>query len=303
MANESNTSHTYSSVFAPDTFAGQSVIVTGGGSGIGRCTAHELASLGAQVALVGRNEEKLNRVREEISEDGGAAIAVSGDIRQPDDVAQFVARVLDEYGRIDGLVNNAGGQFRAPLEEISPNGFRAVVMNNLVGGYTVMREVYLKWMKHHGGSMVNIVADMWEGWPTYGHSGAARAGMKNLTETAAAEWGHSGVRINAVAPGLIASSGLDTYPEKDLPYVLRDLRGDIPLQRMGTEAEVSAAITFLLSPGASFISGSTIRVDGAAPNGARTWEIPPVAANNDPYDGFHRSVVPEVLAARSNPTE
>lgn len=285
----------YQSVFAPGLFNGTVAVVTGGGSGLGRCIAHELSALGAAVALVGRTAEKVEKVAEEIRDDGGTASTHTGDIRDDARVAEVIEDVLGQHGRIDALVNNAGGQFRAPLEDISPNGFDAVVRNNLHGGYQMMRQSYLQWMKEHGGSVVNIIADMEHGWPMYAHSGAARAGMQNLTETAAAEWGASGIRINAVAPGTIASSGLDTYEGKDAEFLNRDLRGEVPLQRMGTESEISAAVTFLLSPAAAYITGTTLRVDGGAPNGSRMWETPEPAANMAPFTGFHRSVAPHVI--------
>lgn len=286
---------TYTSVFRDELFKDQVIIVTGGGSGIGRCTAHELSGLGASIAVVGRTREKLEKTQAEIVEDGGHATVHPGDIRSIDDVREVISEVLDAHGRIDGLVNNAGGQFRAPLTEISTNGFNAVVQNNLTGGFNMMREAYLQYMREHGGSIVNIIADMWSGWPMYGHSGAARAGMLNLTETAAAEWGESGVRVNAVAPGQINSSGLDTYPAKDLDYIQRDLKGEVPLQRMGTESEIAAAITFLLSPAAAFISGTALRVDGGAPNGSRTWVKPPTATNVREFNGFHRAITPDMI--------
>ncbi|GAB3710409.1 SDR family oxidoreductase [Nocardiopsis oceani] len=285
----------YQSAFRPDLFAGQTVMVTGGGSGIGRCTAHELTSLGAHVALIGRKQEKLDTVADEIRKDGGSVSTYSGDIRDEDRVVEIVDAVLSEHGRINGLVNNAGGQYRGALKSIKTKGFEAVMRTNVVGGFIVMREVFNRTMEQHGGSMVNLIADMWMGWPMYGHSGAARSAMWNLTETAAAEWGDAGVRVNAVAPGSIASSGLDTYDPEDDGYMQRDLRGEIPLQRWGTESEVSAAITYLLSPASGFTSGSVIRVDGGAPNGARTWVVPEPARNVQPFQAFHRSVAPRIL--------
>lgn len=285
----------YRSVFAPGLFKNKVSIVTGGGSGLGRCTAHELSALGSDIVLVGRSEDKLQKVKDELAEDGGNVLTFAADIRDESAITEVIASVLDTWGRIDNLVNNAGGQFRAPLEKISANGFDAVVRNNLLGGYNLMRQTYLQWMKDNGGSIVNIIADMWGGWPMYGHSGAARAGMKNLTETAAAEWGSSGIRVNAVAPGTILSSGLDTYEGPDIDFIKRDLRGEVPLQRMGTESEISAAVVFLLSPAAAYITGSTLRVDGGSPNGARMWEMPPAIQNSDVFDGFHRSEAPEIM--------
>ena len=291
----------YRSVFAPGLFAGRVVIVTGGGSGIGRCTAHELASLGATVVLVGRNADKLRATVEEIAADGGCASQRVCDTRQEDAVRAMVAAVLAAHGRIDGLVNNAGGQYMTPLEKISAKGWDAVIATNLTGGFLVARECYLQHMQAQGGSVVNIVADMWGSMPGMGHSGAARAGMVSFTETAALEWAKSGVRVNAVAPGYIASSGMDHYPAEAGPQ-LRAMRDTVPLGRFGNEAETSAAIVFLLSPAASFISGSVLRVDGARPQVRMGWGQ--VAAPADvqtrdavkPFDGFHRAVVPKVFA-------
>jgi citronellol/citronellal dehydrogenase len=289
----------YRSVFRPGLFAGQHIVVTGGGSGIGRCTAHELAALGAHVTLVGRKPDKLERVAAEIHEDGGAADFDALDIREEARVVEVVKGIVARHGRIHGLVNNAGGQFPAPLAMINQKGFETVVRTNLVGGFLVAREVFTQSMRDHGGSIVNIVADMWRGMPGMGHSGAARAGMVNLTQTAAVEWAPAGVRVNAVAPGWVASAGLDTYtgPAKSLIPTLRDA---VPLKRMATEAEVSAAICFLLSEAAAFITGETLKVDGAAPLASLHW---PMAGTSKsvPYQGFHRAVVPKVLGGTGEP--
>ena len=284
----------YQSIFRPSLFAGKAIIVTGGGSGIGRCTAHELASLGAAVALVGRKPDKLAAVAAEITEDGGRATTHECDIRAEEGVKSTVASVLAAHGRIDGLVNNAGGQYAAPLADISLKGWEAVVRTNLTGGFLMARECYTQWLHAHGGAIVNIVADMWQGMPTMGHSGAARAGMVNFTETAASEWAASAVRVNAVAPGWIASSGMDHYPP-EMALHIRAMKDRVPLGRLGTEAEVSAAIVFLLSEAARFISGATLRVDGAVPNHKVGYQMPPNKTPAPAYDGFHRAIVPKVL--------
>lgn len=283
----------YRSVFRPDLFAGQTIIVTGGGSGIGRCTAHELASLGAHVVLIGRKLDKLERVMAEILDDGGAVSCHAQDIRDEAGVRDTIKAVLEARGAIHGLINNAGGQYMAPLEAINQKGFETVVRTNLTGGFLMAREWFTQYGLKHGGAIVNIVADMWKGMPGMGHSGAARAGMVNFTKTAAVEWARAGVRVNAIAPGWIASSGMETYPEivrAGFPKLIEFL----PAKRMGVEAEISAVICFLLSPAASFVTGQTWSVDGGAPLMPHHWPMP----DHDrslPYDGFHRSALPDDL--------
>ena len=162
------------------------------------------------MVLVGRKLEKLESTCAEIIGDGGSASFKVCDIREEEAVKAMVAQVLAERERIHHLVNNAGGQYPAPLISINQKGFETVVRTNLVGGFLVAREVFTQSLCKHGGSIVNMLADMWGGMPGMGHSGAARAGMENFTKTAAFEWGHCNVRVNAVAPGWIASSGMDT---------------------------------------------------------------------------------------------
>lgn len=284
----------YRSVFHPELFKNKTIIVTGGGSGIGRCTAHELAALGANVVLIGRKQEKLDKVMAEIREDGGRCSGFACDIRDEESVRGTVSNIVAENKIIHGLVNNAGGQFPSPLMAISKKGWDAVINTNLTGGFLMAREVFNQSMSSHGGSIVNIVADMWNGMPGMGHSGAARAGMVNFTQTAAYEWGHAGVRVNAVAPGWITSSGMDTYPDS-FKAVIKTLKAAVPLGRMGNEAEVSSSICFLLSDGAAFVSGTTVRIDGAASQG--NVAIYPLQAhkNSKPYDGFHREIVPALF--------
>ena len=285
----------YRSVFQPGLFAGKVVVVTGGGSGIGRCTAHELAALGAAVAIVGRKLEKLEGVRVEIEAAGGVCSTHPCDIREEDGVRAIVKAVLERHQRIDGLVNNAGGQFPSPLASISAKGWDAVVRNNLTGGFLMARECVTQWMgtdKACDCAIVNIIADIWGGMPGMGHSGAARAGMLNFTETAALEW--APIRSNAVAPGWIASSGMDQYPPT-MRETIRGMKELVPLRRLGTESEVSAAIVFLLSPAAAFISGACLRIDGAAPNAKRIWPEVGTGGSNQPFDGFQFAATPKVL--------
>ena len=165
--------------------------------------------------------------------------------------------------------------------------------NNLNGGFTVMREVYQQWMEAHGGAIVNVVAIVDFGMPSMGHTGAARAGMINLTQTAALEWVHRGVRVNAVAPGSIATSGMGTY-NAEFQQRLKARRSLIPYQRMGTEAEVSASICFLLSEAAAYITGVVLPVDGGL-RLAKHLHMVPEHQSMPAFDPFGKTALPDFL--------
>jgi citronellol/citronellal dehydrogenase len=180
------------------------------------------------------------------------------------------------------------------LTAISKKGFEAVVANNLTGGFLMMREVVRQSMQARGGVIANMAADMWRGMPGMAHSGAARAGMVNLTRSAAYEWAPYGVRVNAVAPGWIASSGMDTY-EGITRALIPQLARHVPLGRIGLEAEVSAVICFLLSSAASFVTGVTVPIDGGAPLGSPLYPLPERRPQSA-FDGFHRAKLPDVLS-------
>jgi len=293
MSDAASTLAQYRSVFRLGLFAGQVHWVTGAGSGIGRCVAHELASLGATVLLSGRKQDKLDRVAAEIAEDGGRCDTAAFDIRDEDAVKAAVAAMVGRHGAVHGLVNNAGGQFPSPLMMISKRGFDSVVASNLTGGFLMMRELFLQSMREHGGAIVNMTADFRNGMPGMGHSGAARAGMANLTQSAAFEWAHAGVRVNAVAPGWVASSGMDSYGEAIQP-IIKKLRTHVPLRRLATESEISGVICFLLSPAASYVTGVTVQIDGGSSMGHA--EFPAMDHDKSvPFNGFRRATPPEVL--------
>jgi citronellol/citronellal dehydrogenase len=283
----------YRSVFKPGLFDGQTVIVTGGGSGIGRCTAHEIAALGAHVVITGRKPDKLATVKAEIETAGGSCETHAFDIREEPQVKEAVAAIVAKNGRIHGLFNNAGGQFPAPAAAMSAKGFDVVVRNNLTGGFIVSREVYTQSMQSHGGSIVNMTADYRNGFPSMVHTGAARAGMANLTMTLAYEWAVSGVRVNSVAPGWIASSGMDTYTGEFKDNIPK-LKNHCPLGRLGTESEVSAAVCFLLSDASAYITGTEIRIDGGVPLANRSVDLP-ATDKSQPFNGFHLAKTPKVL--------
>ncbi len=294
--NTTTTSARYRSVFRDDLFAGQVALVTGGGTGIGRCIAHELASIGATVVVAGRRAEPLAAVVDEISAAGGVAYAQPLNIRDEAAVDDAVASIVAERGRVDLLVNNAGGQFASPAAMIKPKGWRAVVDTNLNGTWLVTQACFKRSMSRHGGAIVSIVADMWNGFPGMAHTGAARAGVVNLTKTLAIEWAAAGVRVNAVAPGFILSSGLHNYPPA-VVEMAKAVFASNPASRPGTEAEVSAATCFLLSRAAAFVSGVTLKVDGAGSlHKAPLLPMPPhdrAAA----FDGFHLDAdIPDAFA-------
>jgi citronellol/citronellal dehydrogenase len=257
-------------IFAPGLLRDQVAIVTGGGSGIGLATAREMVRLGARVAICGRNQPKLDTAADELRALGGTVLARTCDIREPAQVEAFTTAVLADLGRIDILVNNAGGQFPSPAQHISPNGFLAVIKNNLVGTFHVCREVANQAMiPAKRGRIVNVIANIYRGFPGMVHTGAARAGVENMTMTLAVEWAQFGILVNAVAPGVIRSSGTAQYP----PAVVERGIRETPLKRAGTVEEVAASIVFLASPGAQFITGATLRLDGGQALWGHTWEI------------------------------
>ena len=279
----------YRSGFRSDLFSGQTIFIPGGGGGLGRCIAHELSSLGARLVLAGRSLEKLEKTRNEITEDGGEVLGIyTGELRDEDSVIQLIGNVLDQHGQIHGLVNAAGGQFPAQLKDLSLNGWNAVIENNLTSYFLLSREIFRQCFEEHGGNIVHIGADHDRGMPGMGHNGAARAGLSNLTYTSAVEWAASGVRVNCVIPGFIATTGLDRYPESAWDG-LKNVVTKAPISRHGTAAEVSAAVVFLMSEIASFITGIELRVDGGMHHGSSSFLFKSEGKALKPaFNGFHR---------------
>jgi NAD(P)-dependent dehydrogenase (short-subunit alcohol dehydrogenase family) len=276
----------FRSVFNEGLFKDEVMLVTGGGTGIGRCIAHELAHLGAHVILSGRREEPLKTVAEELVSAGGSASIRTLNIREQEQVHEAIGEIVAEHGRLDAVVNNAGGQFASPAAMIRPKGWRAVVDTNLNGTWYVCQAAYAHTMGRSGGRIVNIVAEMWNGFPGMAHTGAARAGVVNLTKTLAIEWAAAGIRINSVAPGTILSGGLHNYPPAIQKAAVRVAKKN-PSNRLGTESEVSAAVTYLLSPAAAYITGETLKVDGGS-SLAKEPLVPMQEHNKSvPWDGFH----------------
>ncbi|MDR3388863.1 MAG: SDR family oxidoreductase, partial [Rudaea sp.] len=245
------------------TFAGQTVAVTGGGTGLGKAIAIEFARLGANIAILSRKPEHLAAGVRAIEELGAKAIAVACDVRDPVAIASAFDEIEVKFGPIDILINNAAGNFPAPAEEMTPNGFRTVVDIVLNGTYNCSREFALRRLAaHRGGAILNIGATYsWTGGPGTAHSAAAKAGVTNLTQSLAVEWAPDDIRVNCIAPG--------RFPHEDMPaHMTRHQVGEsadhtIPGQRVGELRELGWAATFLCSPYAAYITGHTLVVDGA----------------------------------------
>jgi citronellol/citronellal dehydrogenase len=274
------------SIFRPGLFAGQVAIVTGGGSGIGLAIARTLCELGASVAIAGRDAGKLERARAAMAERGWTVHPGTCDIRDVEQVAAFVAHVRGTLGEISVLVNNAGGQFPTPAELLSPKGWDAVIRNNLNGTFYVTREVAVASMiPTKRGRIVNIIANVARGFPGMVHTGAARAGVDNMTKTLAVEWSPYNIGVNSIAPGIIRSTGTDRYPEE----LVEMTRQRTPMKRLGTPEEVAELCAYLASDAASFVTGETWYIDGGAHLWGDTWILP----DRDP------APLPEVVAKLS----
>jgi len=255
-----------------DANAGRVTLVTGGGTGIGRATAVELAATGATVVVCGRRAGPLNETAAAVADAGSACLAVPADIREPEQVKRVIDAALERFGHIDVLVNNAGGQFTAPAEQITDNGWRAVHRLAVDGAWTVTREVATRSMiPRRDGLIVFVGFSPLRGIPGFAHAAAARATVANLASGLALEWSRHGIRSVCLAAGTIASEGLEQYGETEIER----WRRSIPLGRIGTPADVAGLIAFLASPAGGYITGTTITVDG----GADAWGLaePPPA--------------------------
>jgi citronellol/citronellal dehydrogenase len=246
----------FRSPLAPDANEGKVALVTGGGTGIGRAVARELVRTGAQVAVCGRREEPLTEVQTELGE---ACLAIPADVREPEQMEGLVERTLERFGRIDVLVNNAGGQFLAPAEEISLKGWRAVHRLNVDAVWDLTRTVAVRSMIPNGAGVVVFIGfSPRRGMPEMAHAAAARAALENLAGSLALEWSEHGIRTVCVALGNIATEGLDGYgPER-----VAEWEREVPLGRLGTPEEAAALIAFLVSPGGGYVTGTTIVMDG-----------------------------------------
>jgi citronellol/citronellal dehydrogenase len=279
-----------SSVFAPGLLDGQVALVTGGGTGLGRATALELAACGARVTVAGRRLEPLEETARACEDGRGAAVAC--DVREEDQVEALVDGVLEREGRIDLLVNNAGGQYMSPAEAITPKGFRTVVRLNLEGTWLTTHAVATKAMiPANGGKVVSVTLSPHHGLPGMAHSSAARAGVENLMRVLSIEWARFNIRLTALASGHFGTEAIQKYPEPVRENVART----VPLGRLGRPEEQAWLIAYLASPAGDYLSGTTLTLDGARDNWLGPW--PPEAM----VDSEGRPLAEERRAAGEGP--
>lgn len=269
-----------SSIFKPDLLAGQVILISGGGSGIGRATALELAGLGADIVICGREIEPLRETADLCMSAGaeGSCSAMQCDIREADEVEALVDATLELHGRIDTLVNNAGGQFLAPAEEITAKGFDTVIRLNVTGTWLMTHTVATKAMipEARGGKVIDVTLSPHNGLPGMVHSGAARAAVENMVRTLSIEWARFNIKLNALAIGQIATETLLTkYPQ----VVVDNLAHSVPAGRLGEAEEVAWQVAYLASPAGDFYSGSVLTMDGARDNWLGPW--PPTQLIDD----------------------
>jgi citronellol/citronellal dehydrogenase len=257
-----------SQIFQPGLLDGQVAIVSGGGSGLGRATALELGALGARVVVCGRRQEPLEETAA-AAEDGRIEARVC-DIREEDQVEALVDGVMERHGQIDLLVNNAGGQFLTPAEDITPKGFRTVIRLNVEGTWLMTHTVATRAMipDSRGGKIVNVTLSPHHGLPGMAHSSAARAAVENLTRVLSIEWARFGIRLTALAPGPFATETLMTkYPKQ----VVEGVASTVPLGRLGTEEEFAWLVAYVASPAGDYFSGAILTLDGARDNWFGAW--------------------------------
>lgn len=271
-----------SRIFAPDLLSGQVAVVSGAGTGLGRATALELARLGATVIGCGRRPEPIAETAAAIEAAGGRAESEPADIRDAEAVERLIDGALERHGRIDLLVNNAGGQFLSPAEGITPKGFRTVIDLNVVGTWQMTHAVATKaFIPQRSGKVVSVTLSPHNGMPGMVHSGAARAAVENMMRTLSIEWSRFGVKLCAVAAGQFDTEVIHTkYPRA----VTEGIARTIPLGRLGTPEEMAWLIAYLASPAGDFLSGAVLTIDGGRDNWFGAW--PPTETADQDADAL-----------------
>jgi len=257
--------------FRDGLFAGQVALVSGAGRGIGKAIAYQLVRLGAKVALCGRDEARLNATAEKLRALGGDVLTQAMSIRDPDAVAQLFDAVSARFGALDLVVNNAGGQFPQAAIDFSVKGWNAVIDTNLNGTWYMMQHAARRWRDaKRGGAIVNIVAVVSRGMPGVAHTCAARAGVVHLSKTVAIEWAPLGIRVNCIAPGAIATEGMQVYSQ--------EAREQLPktnlMKRFGDVRDIADAVCYLAGPSGAFMTGEVVTVDGGNQIWGDQWTIP-----------------------------
>lgn len=258
----------YETVYRPDLFKGQVALVSGAATGIGKGIAYLFARLGADLVICGRNEERLERAAAELRELGGRVVTDVMSIREPERVEELMDKTWAEYGKLDFLINNAGGQFAQNAIDISAKGWQAVIDTNLNGSWYMMQNAAKRWRDHkQPGSIVTITAEVWRGIMQMAHTTASRAGVIYLSKTLAVEWAPYNIRVNTVAPGVIASSGFNNYSDEG--------RGTFwesgPMKRTGHVMDIAEACVYLSSHSGNFITGETVTVGGGMSLWGEIW--------------------------------
>lgn len=250
---------------ASKTFTNKVAIVTGGGTGLGREMSLKLAREGAKVVIASRNMENLQGTANLIADEGGTVLAVPTDVREHSQVEALIKTVVEKFGRIDILINNAAGNFLVPSEKLTPNGWNAVVRIVLDGTWFCSSLAGKQMIEQGEGCILNIIATYaWTGSPGVVHSASAKAGVLAMTRTLAAEWGHYGIRVNALAPGAMVTEGASKNLKFDSEKAQKVIQKNVPLGRLASVDEIAELALFLCSPKASYISGDVMTADGGA---------------------------------------
>jgi NAD(P)-dependent dehydrogenase (short-subunit alcohol dehydrogenase family) len=260
-------------IFQENLLRGKVALVTGGGTGIGASIAYLFSSLGARVIIASRKQEKIEKAAKGLTEmTNNTVTPMVCNIRDREQIKDVTASIMNDFGAIDILVNNGGGQFMSPAEYIREKGWDAVLATNLTGTWDLSKSVAKAHMLKNGGSIINITMLTDRGFPGMAHSCAARAGVEGLTKTLAVEWATRGITVNAIQPGIIASNGMKNYPGWE--GIANQVRSDIPMKRLGHCDDIANIVAFLASPAGRYITGQVWAVDGGRNLWGKTWPIP-----------------------------